>query len=86
MSTDMSPFQERLALIIGAATLIGLGASKRRPMWGGMALIALAGLMAPVGVKWLSSRTASFRYDKVTESPEESLPASDPPSWTTATI
>jgi hypothetical protein len=89
MEKQVSRFQERAALLLGAGTLLGLILGKRRPQWGGIMLFGMGGLLLRAGIDWLRSREpiedAPVQYqppfDIVTEDSEESVPASDPPAW-----
>jgi len=53
MQNEVSRFQDRLALIASAATLLALSVGRRRPEGGGIALFALGGLLAIAGLGWL---------------------------------
>jgi len=89
MAQDVSRFQERLALAMGAAALARLAFGKR-PTWDGIMAFGMGGLLIRAGIAWLrsDSRTQAedrpLRYeppfDIVSEDSEESFPASDPPA------
>jgi|SRR5579864_6482923 len=95
MRPEVSRFQERTALLLGAGTLLGLVFGKRRPSWGGILLFGMGGLLIRSGIGWLRSakpiavrqpvenrrRQSEPSFDIVTENSEESFPASDPPSF-----
>ena len=93
MEQQLSRFQEQIALVIGAGTLLGLAFGKRRPFWGGIMLFGMGGLLLRSGLGWMRPREAAGmkpvekprrrleRFDIVTENSEESFPASDPPSF-----
>jgi hypothetical protein len=89
MEQQPSRFQEQIALLLGAGTLLGLAFGKRRPLWGGIMLFGMGSLLLRSGFGWLrSSKSAEKRpsapkysFDIVTENSEESFPASDPPSF-----
>jgi hypothetical protein len=89
MEQQLSRFQEQFALFLGAGTLLGIAFGKRRPFWGGIMLFGMGGLLLRSGVGWLRSskpeekrpRASAYSFDIVTETSEESFPASDPPSF-----
>jgi len=55
MSTKVSRFQERLALLIGGGTLLGFGIQQRRVPWGGMVLFGMGCLLLRGGIDWFRS-------------------------------
>jgi hypothetical protein len=59
MQNEVSRFQDRLAFVTGAATLLALSVRRRRPETGGIVLFALGGFLLAAGVDWL--RPAGFR-------------------------
>ena len=89
MQPEVSRFQEQIALLLGAGTLLGLTLGKRRPSWGGILLLGMGGLLLRSGIAWLRSHKPADSqplrseplFDIVTEDSEESFPASDPPSF-----
>jgi hypothetical protein len=89
MEQQFSRFQEQIALFLGAGTLLGLAFGRRRPIWGGIMLFGVGSLLLRSGVGWLRSsksdekrpRASALSFDIVTETSEESFPASDPPSF-----
>jgi hypothetical protein len=89
MEKEVSRFQERVALIVGAGTLLSLALGKRRPRWGGIVAFGMGGLLLQAAVGWLRSHKRSEDrpqrpeppFDVVTEGSEESFPASDSPAW-----
>jgi hypothetical protein len=91
MTQNVSRFQERLALMMGAAALVRLVFGKRRPHWSGIVMFGMGGLLLLAGVNWLRSNRRTqpedrpLRYeplfDIVAEDSEESFPASDPPAF-----
>jgi hypothetical protein len=89
MEQQLSRFQEQIALLLGAGTLLGLTFGKRRPLWGGIMLFGMGSLLLRSGLGWLRSSkpvqggpsVPKYSFDIVTETSEESFPASDPPSF-----
>jgi hypothetical protein len=89
MEQELSRFQEQIALLLGAGTLLGLAFGKRRPLWGGIMLFGMGSLLLRSGLGWLRSsknvedppKAPKYSFDIVTENSEESFPASDPPSF-----
>ena len=89
MEQKLSRFQEQIALLLGAGTLLGLAFGKRRPSWGGIMLFGIGSLLLRSGLDWLRSSKLEekrhsrleYSFDIVTENSEESFPASDPPSF-----
>ena len=82
-------FQERFALMMGAAALARLAFGKRRPTWGGIMIFGIGSFLLRAGIDWLhANRQANDRvlpyehpFDIVMEDSEESFPASDPPAF-----
>ena len=89
MEQRLSRFQEQIALVLGAGTLVALAFGKRRPFWGGIMLFGMGGFLLRSGLGWLQSTknvegqpmAPKYAFDIVTEDSEESFPASDPPSF-----
>jgi len=89
MAHEVSRFQERTVLILGAAALARLAIGRRRPTWGGIMAFGMGGLLLRAGMEWLHANTRRqdrpLRYeppfDIVTEDSQESFPASDPPAF-----
>src|SRR5713226_3966977 len=89
MEQQLSRFQEQTALLLGAGALLGLAFGKRRPVWGGIMLFGIGSLLLRSGLGWLHSSkpekkrpsAPKYSFDIVTETSEESFPASDPPSF-----
>ena len=89
MEQPLSRFQEQIALLLGAGTLLTMAFGKRRPFWGGIMLFGMGGFLLRSGLGLLHSSTnvenrpmaPKYSFDIVTENSEESFPASDPPSF-----
>jgi hypothetical protein len=52
---EVSRFQERIALIVGGATLLSLEIRKDRPPWGGVVLVGMGLLLLRSGLRWIQS-------------------------------
>ena len=67
MEQQVSRFQEQIALLLGAGTMLSLAFGKRRPHWGGIMLFGMGGLLLRAGIAWLRSRKrvddAPLRYE-----------------------
>jgi hypothetical protein len=60
MSKEMSPFQERLVLLLGGATLLSLSVRTRLPRWTGVILLGVSALVWRTSMDSLNSKALDY--------------------------